>query len=161
MSVAARLLLLVALLCGALGLVAAVTVAATGVAMAHAGCPHETAQAAPAAGSAHTTGAGDATVHVASGPSVASATHHPSPAKARLASTAEFPIHSHAGGPSMPSGPSCCSGSGCLMTCHWVVPTLDLAPGPDGPGQRVGFALSGERPAVGPEVQLPPPRHQA
>ena len=152
MSLAARLLLLVALLCGAPGLVAVAMGAASGVAMAHAGCPHETARAAPAARVVDEAAARGATINVA--PS-------PSPATARLASTAELPIHSHAGGSSMPSGPSCCSGSGCLMSCHWVVPTFDLAPGPNGPGQRLGFAPSGERPAAGPEVQLPPPRYQA
>ncbi len=150
MSLAARLLLFVALLCSALGLAAA----ASGAAFARLGCHHEAAQDAPASSSR------EAIAPVAA-PLAASFRPEPSGSLHRIARPVVTPRLSHAGGASVPSGASCCIGNGCLMSCHWVAPALDLAPRPDGAGQRLCPAPSPERPALGPEVQLPPPRHRA
>ena len=151
MSLAARLLLLVALLCGALGLAAATS----GAAFASFGCHHEAAQSAPVA-----SGPDLVTIPVAA-PVAASFTPEQSASWPRTARPVETTHLSHAGGASVPSGASCCFGTGCLMSCHWVASTLDLAPRPEGASQRLGFTLSRERPALGPEVQLPPPRQRA
>lgn len=151
MRLAARLLLRLALLCGVLAL--------AGVASAHASCPHEMAPGAQAEVSPH-----EVTAHVApvtsTAPEKRPSSH--SPAGPRATAQPVVPAHlGHAGGASMPAGPSCCSGWGCLMTCHWVAPALDLATGPNGPGQRLAFSSASDRPAHGPEVQLPPPRPRA
>jgi hypothetical protein len=151
MRLAARLLLCLALLCGVLAL--------AGAASAHAGCPHEMERGAQAQVSPH-----EVTAHVApvtsTAPEKRPSSH--SPAVPRATDHPAVPAHlGHAGGASMPAGPSCCSGSGCLMTCHWVAPALNLATGPNGPGQRLAFSSASDRPAHGPEVQLPPPRDRA
>lgn len=150
MSLAARLLLFGALLCSALGLAAATSSAA----FTRLGCHHETAQGAPAAS------LGEA-ITPAAAPLAASFLPERSGSLPRTARPSATLRLSHAGGASVPSGATCCLGNGCLMSCHWVAPALDLAPRPDGAGQRLGFAPSPERPAQGPEVQLPPPRHRA
>ncbi|WP_155982332.1 hypothetical protein [Xanthobacter sp. 126] len=151
MSLAARLLLLVALLCGALGLAGATS----GAVFANVACHHEAAQGAPAKASPDEVTAPVAATLAAA---VSPEQHAPSHRPARPVTTTHL---GHSGGASVPSGASCCFGTGCLMTCHWVTPALDLAPRPDGAGQRLGFAPSHERPALGPEVQLPPPRYRA
>ncbi|UDQ88046.1 hypothetical protein LJE71_17415 [Xanthobacter autotrophicus] len=151
MSLTARLLLLVALLCGALGLAGATS----GAVFANVGCHHEAAQGTPAKAGPDEVTAAVAASLVAS---VSSEQHAPLHRAARPIATTHL---GHAGGASVPSGASCCFGTGCLMACHWVALELVPAVAPLGVGVRLGFATAADRPAGGPEVQLPPPRYRA
>ncbi|MBN8915554.1 MAG: hypothetical protein J0I31_08155 [Rhizobiales bacterium] len=151
MSLTARLLLLVALHCGALGLAGATS----GAVLANVGCRHEAAQGTPAkAGPDEVTAAVAASLAA----SVSSEQHAPLHRAGRPIATTHL---GHAGGASVPTGASCCFGTGCLMTCHWVALELVPAVAPLGVGVRLGFATAADRPAGGPEVQLPPPRYRA
>lgn len=151
MSLTARLLLLVALLCGALGLAGATS----GAVLANVGCHHEAAQGTPAkAGPDEVIAPVEATLAAPAAPERHSTLHRP----ARPVATTH---PGYAGGASVPTGASCCFGTGCLMTCHWVALELVPAVAPLGVGERLGFTTAVDRPAGGPEVQLPPPRYRA
>lgn len=100
MSLAARLILLVALLCGALGLAGA----SSGAVFASVGCHHEAAQGTPAKADPDRATAAVATTHAAS---AAPERHSSLPRLARPVATTHL---GHAGGASVPSGASCCFG---------------------------------------------------
>lgn len=151
MRLAARLLLLVALFCGAVGLAGA----SSGAVLAGVGCHREAARGAPTNVSPDKP---QATVAATLASFVSPEQHSPVYQPAWPIATTQL---GHAGGASAPSGASCCFGTGCLMACHWIAPELVLAVAPLGPGVRLGFASAADRPAGGPEVQLPPPRHLA
>lgn len=143
----APLLLLFALMCAGLGV--------SGQALAHAGCPHGMERGAPGAAPQ-----ANAQPAVAGGGNATVAPLWTSRSPSRTGRPPLIFDARHVGGALAPV-PACCTGSGCLMACAWVVAALDLVPQPTGPGRRLAFAPAAWRPSRTPAVPLPPPRSLA